>query len=158
MAFEVSFNSANKLYLVSNSDANKEAINTQPNLTWKSITENDFIKIVDGVATVTGFTEDTVNYSEEPTDETSDISYTYKTTLEDYVEHLKKTHNAFLSGHSNAFNSVVTASLTALNSLNLDTIVTWVADEEGNQRVEKTSPVQIIREANSSIIHDIQIP
>ena len=138
MAFEVSFNSANKLYLVSNSDANKEAINTQPNLTWKSITENDFIKIVDGVATVTG--------------------YTYKTTLEDYVEHLKKTHNAFLSGHSNAFNSVVTASLTALNSLNLDTIVTWVADEEGNQRVEKTSPVQIIREANSSIIHDIQIP
>ena len=141
MAFEVSFNSANKLYLVSNSDANKEAINTQPNLTWKSITENDFIKIVDGVATVTGFTEDT-----------------YKTTLEDYVEHLKKTHNAFLSGHSNAFNSVVTASLTALNSLNLDTIVTWVADEEGNQRVEKTSPVQIIREANSSIIHDIQIP
>ena len=132
MAFEVSFNSANKLYLVSNSDANKEAINTQPNLTWKSITENDFIKIVDGVATVTGFTEDTVNYSEEPTDETSDISYTY--------------------------NSVVTASLTALNSLNLDTIVTWIADEEGNQRVEKTSPVQIIREANSSIIHDIQIP
>jgi len=157
MAFEVSFNSDNRLFKVSNSDTNKEAINVNPNLTWKTISETDFEKIIDVKKIVIDFTGDTINYLED-SNEPSDIFYTYKTNLESHVEHLKKLHNAFLSGHSNAFNSVVMASLTALNSLNLDTIVTWGADEEGNQRVEKRSPAQIIREANSSIIHDIQLP
>lgn len=161
MAYKVVFNPDNYLLGYSNSDANETAFNFTPGLVWKTVTEANFTDIVDGKKIVDGFVGDNVQLSASPQDDSgnTDGVKLFKETLTNYITALKQKHSDFLEGHSNSFNSTVTASQTALNAIDEDTVVTWSTTADGDEYIaDKYSPHQVLREANSAILHIEQLP
>tara|TARA_E500000318_G_scaffold80219_1_gene75323 strand:- start:4265 stop:4744 length:480 start_codon:yes stop_codon:yes gene_type:complete len=123
----VSFNLEGNFYRLASNDAFKNVINqAEPQLTWLTVTDSQFLDLRKRRLDVIGKSGSSVTLRDNINEESSDENvFVFKENAEIILNNYINFYTDYINNNSNAISTQLATDKTTLQNVNLDTIITW---------------------------------